>query len=199
MSRRPPWLDEASADPIDDWPTRLAQLADAARQRQAERRVTRAEFTAARNAGLRARHAAKLARTRQAPPGTDNPQNSHNTPLAPVPRAPRAPARKPRSGEVDGMILGEKELAWQARVEGAAISYGWTVFEQMPAKRSQDQAVPSLILLRVDELLAVYLRLRIRADRMPPAAALAERIGERAVVWAPPMWMEIVTVLRGRA
>lgn len=94
------------------------------------------------------------------------------------------------------MILGEKELAWQTQVEGVAHSHRWHVFRQSPPKASQDQAAPSLILIRGEQLLAVYLRLRVRADRMPPAAALAARLGERAVVWAPPMWSEIVATLR---
>jgi hypothetical protein len=62
VTRRPPWLDEADAIPVDDQAARLAaQLAEHDR-RQAIKRATRADFAAARTAGLRARHTAKLAR-----------------------------------------------------------------------------------------------------------------------------------------
>lgn len=70
MSRRPPWLDEADAVPVDDQTARLAaQLVEHDRL-QAAKRATRADFAAARTAGLRARHATKLARTQ---PPQDNP------------------------------------------------------------------------------------------------------------------------------
>lgn len=62
MSRRPV-PDHTGADPLDNWPARLAEIAEAARMRQADRRAVRAELAAARTAGLRARHTAKLARS----------------------------------------------------------------------------------------------------------------------------------------
>ena len=52
---------EALGD-ADDWPARLAELGAAAERRRAIRAEQRRQFAAARAAGLRARHAAKLRR-----------------------------------------------------------------------------------------------------------------------------------------
>jgi hypothetical protein len=46
----------------DDWPTRLAQLVDQTKARRTTRRQLRQDHAAQREAGLRARHAAKLSR-----------------------------------------------------------------------------------------------------------------------------------------
>jgi hypothetical protein len=48
--------------PSIDWEARAAEQAEQHQRRQATKRATRAEFKAARDAGLRSRHAAKLAR-----------------------------------------------------------------------------------------------------------------------------------------
>ncbi|MGI5182240.1 hypothetical protein ACQEVZ_38700 [Dactylosporangium sp. CA-152071] len=62
---------------IADWDAIVAERLAAQRaehdRRQAAKRATRAEFAAARTAGLRQRHTAKLARTQQTTPPQDNP------------------------------------------------------------------------------------------------------------------------------
>lgn len=48
----------------DGWPARLDAVVAGARRRREERQAQRDQHAAARTAGLRARHAAKLSRTR---------------------------------------------------------------------------------------------------------------------------------------
>lgn len=56
-----------SEPPAIDWKARQAEQLAEHRRRQTERAAVRAEFAAARKAGLRARHSAKLARTHDTP------------------------------------------------------------------------------------------------------------------------------------
>lgn len=55
-------MTDPSPVPDDGWPARLDELLAGARRRRAERQRIREEHAAARSAGLKARHAAKLAR-----------------------------------------------------------------------------------------------------------------------------------------
>lgn len=55
-------------DVSDEWPARLDALVEGARRRKAERQQQAVEKAARRAAGLRARHARKLARNRRTDP-----------------------------------------------------------------------------------------------------------------------------------
>lgn len=93
------------------------------------------------------------------------------------------------------MILGENELLWQHRVESAAVDRGWAVYRQSPAGRSHRQHMPSVVLARGQVVLLVFLRTRLRADRMPPVAELAAATGLQVVAWSPDRWSEVVATL----
>lgn len=93
------------------------------------------------------------------------------------------------------MILGEKELLWQHRVESAAVESGWTVYKQTPVRLNQRQHMPSVILARGPVVLLAFLRTKLRADRMPPVEQLAAATGLQVVAWSPDQWSDVVATL----
>jgi hypothetical protein len=90
------------------------------------------------------------------------------------------------------VILGERELRWQAEVAAEALRHGWTVYGQ--TLRNERHGMPSLVLVRERVILA-YLRTTTRADRRPPVEDLAAVTGAEAVLWTPADWSLIVAKL----
>jgi hypothetical protein len=88
------------------------------------------------------------------------------------------------------MILGPRELQWQERVLREAREHGWTVFEQ--AHRNSRVYDPSVILVRVGRVLALWLRTSMPRQR-PDTSRFGP--GVEGHVWVPADWPRVVSTL----